>query len=346
MEENYYGFDYWRAGQTLAHHGIKGQKWGVRRYQNSDGSLTAAGRKRYKSTDKNAVREMMKEVVKVNGGKKGYKYAYSRQRNCAFCSISYDLRRRGLDVQAQQAPRGVTDDAIFAAYKNPKNVRKFAQRSAEDKNMNEGLSKTEYDELVKNIVRDGTSRGILACEWKSFSKQGSPNGGHAMSYEVKDNEFYLIDAQMGKVMSGKQAYDHIKHGMNVYSFRTDNIKPAAEMQQLYSENVSGIKTNTAKKAESITGNIFKATGFAGAGATAVGAMVPTAAPVTVIAGLGLTGISLVNRYASIGFGIAAQSKEIRTGKDIIKKWKETGAYYKYNYKKDPDNIGVSKIYGD
>lgn len=30
----------------IAHHGIKGQKWGVRRYQNYDGSLTAAGRER------------------------------------------------------------------------------------------------------------------------------------------------------------------------------------------------------------------------------------------------------------------------------------------------------------
>ena len=33
--------------EKLYHHGIKGQKWGVRRYQNEDGSLTAAGRKRY-----------------------------------------------------------------------------------------------------------------------------------------------------------------------------------------------------------------------------------------------------------------------------------------------------------
>lgn len=30
----------------LYHHGIKGQKWGVRRFQNPDGTLTAAGRKR------------------------------------------------------------------------------------------------------------------------------------------------------------------------------------------------------------------------------------------------------------------------------------------------------------
>ncbi len=31
---------------TLAHHGILGMKWGVRRYQNKDGSLTKAGKKR------------------------------------------------------------------------------------------------------------------------------------------------------------------------------------------------------------------------------------------------------------------------------------------------------------
>lgn len=31
----------------LYHHGVKGMKWGVRRYQNPDGSLTAAGKKRH-----------------------------------------------------------------------------------------------------------------------------------------------------------------------------------------------------------------------------------------------------------------------------------------------------------
>lgn len=35
----------------LAHHGIKGQKWGIRRYQNADGSLTAQGKARYLTSD-------------------------------------------------------------------------------------------------------------------------------------------------------------------------------------------------------------------------------------------------------------------------------------------------------
>lgn len=35
----------------LIHHGIMGQKWGVRRYQNEDGSLTPAGKKKYLNSD-------------------------------------------------------------------------------------------------------------------------------------------------------------------------------------------------------------------------------------------------------------------------------------------------------
>ena len=38
----------------LYHHGIKGMKWGIRRYQNEDGTLTNAGKKRQEKYDKKA----------------------------------------------------------------------------------------------------------------------------------------------------------------------------------------------------------------------------------------------------------------------------------------------------
>lgn len=43
-EENVYA-------SYLTHHGIKGQRWGVRRFQKKDGSLTPAGKNRLKNTN-------------------------------------------------------------------------------------------------------------------------------------------------------------------------------------------------------------------------------------------------------------------------------------------------------
>ena len=47
-----YPYDYLKQNDYLIHHGILGQKWGVRRFQNEDGSLTPAGKQRKKMDDK------------------------------------------------------------------------------------------------------------------------------------------------------------------------------------------------------------------------------------------------------------------------------------------------------
>ena len=58
--------------EELAHHGILGMKWGVRRFQNKDGSLTAAGKKRYGSDDGEAdfYGKGRKSPAGKSGGKK------------------------------------------------------------------------------------------------------------------------------------------------------------------------------------------------------------------------------------------------------------------------------------
>lgn len=50
--------------EIIYHHGVKGQKWGVRRYQNEDGSLTPAGKKRYAEDADSEVKESRKQDVK------------------------------------------------------------------------------------------------------------------------------------------------------------------------------------------------------------------------------------------------------------------------------------------
>lgn len=55
----------------LYHHGIKGQKWGIRRFQNTDGSLTPAGRKRYADN-------LSESKSRYKTAKKEYSRAYNK----------------------------------------------------------------------------------------------------------------------------------------------------------------------------------------------------------------------------------------------------------------------------
>lgn len=56
------------VNSELYHHGILGQKWGVRRYQNPDGTLTAEGKRRERSSFKDKVKSLA-------GNEKFKKYA-------------------------------------------------------------------------------------------------------------------------------------------------------------------------------------------------------------------------------------------------------------------------------
>lgn len=68
----------------LTHHGIRGQKWGVRRFQNKDGSLTNAGKKRY-DNDNN---DLATKKAAYKTAKKEYNKSFDKAYNRAIAAWS------------------------------------------------------------------------------------------------------------------------------------------------------------------------------------------------------------------------------------------------------------------
>lgn len=78
----------------LAHHGIKGQKWGVRRYQNEDGTLTAAGEKRYYV---NANGDIKKRTGSMKRAQKTYERVHSVRDDAKRMSRMSDRQKQSLE---------------------------------------------------------------------------------------------------------------------------------------------------------------------------------------------------------------------------------------------------------
>lgn len=103
----YYNYYYMVRDNELCHYGVKGQKWGVRRYQNKDGSLTTAGKRRQAKQEYNAERKAAKAKYK------------SAQRDID----STDRNKRIAKKVATAAIMTATVAAAAALYsKNPKAV--------------------------------------------------------------------------------------------------------------------------------------------------------------------------------------------------------------------------------
>ena len=215
-------------GSELYHHGILGQKWGIRRYQNADGTLTSAGKKRYGS-------ESVKKISSTKG--------LARRMNDVDQAMAYHKRTKSenyfkSEKYAKKRNRILKKKKIndFSKRQLDKYNRKYEDAKAKmrnaDKYIKEGNAETNkhlntskrhgYDVTAKEYLRS-TARGK---DWAKAGVQtvaanmglaavgapirlyyGPANYTVGTKYKVKNKQaYYNPDGSKAKRRSGTVAY--------------------------------------------------------------------------------------------------------------------------------------------
>lgn len=113
----------------LYHHGIKGQKWGIRRFQNKDGSLTKAGLKRYSDSASSAASAVGKAIAK--GGKKvaekiSEKHAQHKEEKRIENLMSKPIRKLTEEERIERMDRKMKEKELLALEKNVSDLKSGA----------------------------------------------------------------------------------------------------------------------------------------------------------------------------------------------------------------------------
>lgn len=158
----------------LYHWGIKGMKWGVRRYQNADGSLTAAGRKRYSNPD-GTLNEK---------GKKYYAEQVTRlkkERQAIMAQKRLDTKLGKLDAQRkanEELRNGVkkTDGKSTETTQNKFEGERIADISTEEliKRNNRMIQEANYKQNMEKlgfVVTDGRPKSEIDYKIEELEKQ-------------------------------------------------------------------------------------------------------------------------------------------------------------------------------
>lgn len=185
--------------EYLVHHGVKGQKWGVRRYQYADGTLTPAGKKRYYTeSDQN----MASRISKIMDQKVKYVVNSTRTQVTGRQYVDTYLKS-GTTFARIQTSENFENFAFYATYKKNDQDKylglfgkNLSSRAASEAKRAEKISNATGDEAdilkAKELRNRSDTMKIYQLKLESTKKLKIPsdeNAGDITAKLLKEKEF-------------------------------------------------------------------------------------------------------------------------------------------------------------
>lgn len=202
----------------LEHYGILGMKWGIRRYENPDGSLTEAGKRRYAKYERKKQRVMQsgdaKKILKFRKNLTDEEFDTAMARVAKTDALRYNANAEKREKQEARA------------------AEKAEKKQAKEQRKAEKLSEKQAKEANKVIKEQSKERAeaLKQANKKSFIESGLAITGTIIAmytnYKkiagmVKDISGYDMPFTGSKDMSKKKE-EEPKKGYSIESFNVDN----------------------------------------------------------------------------------------------------------------------------
>lgn len=176
---------YYETSNSLSHHGIKGQKWGVRRFQNKDGTLTAKGKKRYADDSEN-IKNMSNDELRARINRLRNEQRYSElTRKHSNLSDVLDLVEDGSGVASKGANTAKEGLSLRLSKNKMKNMSKDELADFIDKH---NKTKTGFETVSKAAQGTAESARLVNKLHKKISETEHDKEAMEKARKMSDDE--------------------------------------------------------------------------------------------------------------------------------------------------------------